>query len=1045
VHTCSLPQTKTHHPQAAKNEHLLARDMAKLADRLQARVEELEVRGQCGPITGGWVQRAERRAGLFFPFSPDSCCANNPSWLKHQSHISSCSELFGPCCATATSSSQVELQRWVDHHEAIAAATRAEIVAEYETAASEAARAAASEADVLRRRGDDAFAALEAARDEAAAAAAEVAALRCALAEARAEAAAAREAEATKRAAAEEDIAALQAEATQLREELARAQEAAARDAELAARERVAITEAHAAELARLEARQAEGVAAAAAAAAAAATAHERALGETEARVAARLREQAASLAARHAEQVAAVTSAAASSARAAAEAHAAEVEQLQAELAAARSFVADAERRAAAAEVAAARASTDARRWLEVGEEEHEATRRELRALRRDSIVRRASLLRAKAVVQEVREDPQGGTSTSDSSLDCWSSGGSGSGSAEESGGEGAMDGDAKAGGSGARSARRRARRLERMRVARAAMASPLSDDGWSEPDGGLSRRASRAADRVGDPVRDGAAAPTTEPDAGPDAAPESEDQTRGRFASATLTASVPPAARPGRPPAGDLLPSDIMSPVRWLRQAVRSPDSIRTQTPAEKARMLRHVISQMQWEAAGIMNEPVSSGRRSGSASSASARASRDSSEGVMAAGDDIEGQARHTAASRRLFGSGDEERSAETGGTEAAAEAGVAAGAAQPVRRRRQLAPLQLQLERGRQPAASAREQSASSTTAAARGAATPAAAAPSGACWPEAYAREPSPERRAALDAVVLKDLRARRRRAVAAAAAHAAQGQGTEEGGLAKGVGPQGPEPVRVTVELLVAALQGHELGGTEWRRGAKKRHHLVADYLAWAAANPLSGDLGANGAARGAAAGGGGGGEGEGEAAEEGGAGAEGAEDTLLAAYFIRLEEKRRRREVQRRREQEGAAAARAPAAVRAAAPAPAAVASALGDKDVSRGVAAAVAALPGFEQQHHQQQPQSPAMALLQEYADTPPATKLLTAARQVKGGLGRSHGAGGDCGPGACMRGDTLAAAAAEPSCHNVTLEDIFAAGSRRFCESQLPIRRR
>ncbi|GBF97531.1 hypothetical protein Rsub_10454 [Raphidocelis subcapitata] len=715
---------------AAKNEQLLARDMAQLVERLQGRVQELEI----------------------------------------------------------------ELQRWVDRHEAELEAARIQLEATFAEAASEADARHAAEAEVLRRRGDDAAAALDDARGHVAAAESEMERLRRDLDAARAEAVAAAAACAESEARARDEAAARAAaegEAAALRSDVAQLQEAAGR----AEAERRITDAAHAAALSRLRSRAVEEAAAASAAAMAAQAG---ALAGAEAAAAAALRQQAEALSS----------------------AHAAEVASLRAELAVARAR-ADAAEAAHAAEVsrmrdaAADAAAVHAAALAELRATDRaaaEAAARELTALRHDSAVKRQRLLRAKAVVREVREGELARRGS-------WSDGGDGA------------EGGAKSSGQRPRASRRATSAFQDAEGTERGSSSGSEDGGGSCGSDGAGSASEAASLGGGDSAESSVDVPLLL-----HCTPPTSRRSVGSGGDQA-------ARRPRRSGSGGsgvrLSMSPLSSPVRWLSQAVKSPESVRT-TPAERQRMLRTLITHMRWEAVGLMSV-----QRGASSAGTNSPAASDCGGGGGTAGSDadsgahdIDGAAHdtdggadasHVGASRRLSKGAAAAAlplaphisplaKGEVGSGGAAAAANGAR--AEPQKRRRQLQPPQ------------------PSDTAAVRAAARAGGgrgrppALRSG--WPAVLEPEPEAERKAELDAAVLKDMRARAPGALERA-------RGAAASPAADGAAPPPPPPARVTVEALVAALGGRALEGVEWRRGHKKRHELVLDYLAWAAAHPPPG------------------------------------------------------------------------------------------------------------------------------------------------------------------------------------------------------------
>lgn len=932
-----------------------------------------------------------------------------------------------------------------------------------------------AEASVLRRRGDDAVRALEQERQALRRAEGTVEELMPALAAAREEAARAADAAAVlersdrqhaeeavelrqrlqraETAVAETAAAAAAAgrrheqEVCTLREELQQAWELRAKDAAAAAqaaaeaaehhaRVRREAEEAHAAQVRRLEEERQGEARAAQDAAAQAAAAHARAMADAKAEAAARLQEQEARLAAQHAERLASVEAAAAAAAAAAAEAHKEEVQQLLAELATARGMAAAAEQRMTVQSAEAAAAAADYKRQLDQTKSALDAARRDLRALRQDSALRRESLLRAKAVVQEVREDEVARVS-----------------------GHGLVQGHrqgaqqqqpcvhASQGSVGRRGA-----------SVRASLASDHNGGGHHDSDGrvddahGADGRLEDArtprgwgVDEYADDGQDGSLG----------------DQTRGT----------------GTPIS--------MSPVQWLRQAVNSPESIRSQTPAEKARMLRHVISHMKWEAAGIISEQHSSsddgllGGDTGGGTGGSGRGRDVADDGENSGSEVYDGaegsvgqRVAGTAAEgvRRLFaaaavsgeeeggGSGSASDSDEAllafavlrrgslspvgrdqqevpGSLNAATNPVAAAAAAANQKRRRQLQPPQPDVRISSRPS--------SRQAAAERWGAERLHQSDSGPVlqrassldeWPDEYAPEAScKDSKAALDSAVLDDMRARQR-----------QLQGV-----------QLPGPEKVTVDLLVSCLQGKRLNGVEWRRvqlgKGKKRHELIQDYLAWAAAHPPAavkrdasdaGDAGACGRVSSCSGN---------SAAGSGGDGLQvcGSPNTHAAQPVQQLLHRRMVGSI----DEDLWATVHVAAAGGAekegeSRGGPARLSSSISQSlqtPCARGQQGDL--IDGQQQQYGKQQqpgrqqqqvpPPSPAMALLADYADTPPPTKLLAKHRQQRGGPSHSIEMVSVY-PGQVLAGPGHAQALGY---NGVALDDIFSQGSQRFCEGQLP----
>ncbi|KAI8471335.1 MAG: hypothetical protein J3K34DRAFT_506797 [Monoraphidium minutum] len=901
---------------AAKNEHLHARDMAKLVDKLQARVEELEREVQrwtdrhddtvdasrrellrqlderVAAVEAG--ARAEvdvlRRRGddavRALEEGRAQAAAADVRLLEMRSLLAAARD------GLAASAAARDEERAAEEEAAEAlrgALARAETAAAAAGAAREDAEcAAAEEAEGLRKelrraqaqaaeaaRGAEAAAEahareLQAAREAAAAALAEAEAQRAEEA-----AAARRAAEATAEAHAQQMRAAAEAAAAELARAQARHEEedtatrrAAGAIAEARAQEMQAVEEAAAAKVARAETRREEEAEAARRDAEAAAAAHGRALAEARAAAEARLQEQAARLEEEHALRLKAAEAATAAALD--------EARRLLAQLSDARAEAAAAEDRASCEGAAAAARMSDLQRAL--------------RSAERDKQERRQSLLRAKAVVQEVREDGSAQPPPSSEPSSATSAAASAPASART---RASLDG-----------------------------AAPLAPSGFGDGGGGGG----------GDHDNED----------GDDGSTYGGDQ-EGRAASRSLCGS----------------PLRGLSPHTWLQNTAASPASMRSQTPAEKARMLRHVISSMKWEAAGLMSERrQSSGELpggDGGSSGASAFSGSDASGGAAPrspGGGGGGGTAQHdSAVPRQLFGGG-----------------GAAAGAPPSTQQKRVLQPPQ--------PRPSSRQQQQ-------RGARARAAHS-----WPQAYVGEAEARQsKAAWDAAVIEDVVARRQHAARRRRREQQrrrEGDPDSDGGASDAAGSGGDDdggargaPVKVTVDLLHGCLHRKQLGGEPWQRGKKKRHELVQDYLAWAAANPPRGGGGSDDDSSGGGS----------EPEEAWGRGGGGGGDTVAE---VRIG----------------------------------------GQREQQHG---------GGKQQQQAVPPPSPALALANMYASySPPPTKLLAAAAGGDGGGAHHHSHHHD--DGVCMRCVAREEASAT-GYRGVTLDDIFAQGSAQFCKGQLP----
>jgi len=986
--TYNPPTPPTSIKQAAKNEHLLGKDMTKLADKLQTRVQQLEVSVCC----------CSELRGLAVSLAHAYTRANASSTIH-----------------STPSTPQMELQRWHDRHAETLEAARLQIAREFESRTATAEARYAGQTEAANRRADTTQAALEAARAAGSEAESRVAALRAQLAvatEAAAVNAAARAAAERSNAGAESDLraqlaaekAASASAAERHAAEVAALREELRVEKEAGARKQRAAEEVHTAELAELAAKQQAAVAAASAATEAAAWAKERAAAEAELGIQARLAEQAEQLAAQHAEVMARAEHAAEAAAAAVAKAHRGEVEQLVAQLAAARRAASTAEEHLEAVTSQAAACNSDIKRQLEQDRVMFEVTQLQLKALRLDSARKRRSLLVAKKVVQEVREEQVAPAAAGEPS-------GSAAWASDED------NGDRAGGGQGQRR-RGRPRQIASLEGSPVANGDrlrpydfdPLSSD--TENEGGdHSTSPSPSVDGY-------SAAASSDAEAG---------DTRLRR-SAGAAPVVPPLA---------------LSPVRWLQQAVASPEVVRDITPEAKAMMLRHVISDLKWEAAGIMSERRSTSgsddedeeHRGGGGSSGGSYDGVGETEMDAAAGDGSadagqQGAVRQLCASKN--GRAADPTATDSGSprdsSRTAAAAAAATSAAQQ-KRRRPLQPPQPQPTVGRPSSRLASDRQRQQRRSAAPSAVQTVAHSTRG--WPEEYCAEPSADQKAALDAAILADMCTRR------------------EG-----------EATKVTVEALVAALQGMTLRGVEWRRGAKKRHELVRDYLAWAAAHPVNGSHDRQGAAAAAA-----GGSSDGGVMYEsnGGSLSGGSESGAAAAAAAAAERADSLPAADNTHAKAGHHSARNSTLIIPAA----------GGGGVS-GVRQAASGFLGsiksalssrassIDQQHssrtprqqHQSgkqpallppPPSSPGMlAVLSAYTDSPPPQPKLLSARGGSRGSSRQHHtprADEPCSDGVCVRCAALAAAASDTGYKGVTMDDIFTQGSKRFCESQLP----